>query len=1076
MYHIKESAFAMELYNGLLRATHYYAAGWLAQVGSPGIDTLQAVPVGVPVAVQGPQVIVAVLSGVILAFGFQLLLTNLSMAAGVSYVAHSGSSSHSDSDDSDDGGTNIKTIGLAFGLWTLITVSLALFFACWLAVRLNVYPDPWAGAITGLVIWALYFSLLTWFSSTAVGSLIGSVVKSATSGFQAMVGTATAAIGAKSASNEIVQTAEAAAAAIRRELTTGLDTSGIQDNLQDYIKSLRSHEVDVSSVEEEFERLIRSSELANADRDALPEVDSSMFEKLLSDRSNLSKEETKRLAKRLQSVWERNTGSSKGMNELMAFVASATGGQLASKGLGDQLSNLIAEMRQSRAQGSHSGNHSGNNQDDGQNDEQGNSSNEDSTGPVQQVLAQGMNTLIGMVMGRLDLSDMDASKLIGQIKSAQSKIQGGIADHADDMPSQLRDAAVADENLIKADAESYLHHAYLSELKSPELEENFRNVLYDTDADETEMRHQLSGISRKTFVNVLSARGMLTQTEISDMATRLEVIRQDVLKNVTFAEAAAAEKRLRQQVESFFKYSPASELSSEMGDRAFRALIEEEPLDGAYLRDRLGNLNADYFRQFLLSRNDVAAHETAEHYAHLLERVIADAEGVDQAAKVRLQQQQQSIEDYLRSTGKDELSPEGIKRELKLLLSEPDQGIRSIRSRVSHFDRDTFVKLLAQRPEFAESDVNQVIDSVEESWVSAVHAPQEMVAQAQAKYDEATAAIADYLRSTGKPELSPEGIKRDLQKLMDNPKVGARAIRFRLSKMDRDTLVQLLSQRGDMSEAEVNEAIDNTLSTIQSVIRSPRRFVRRAKVSGQRQVMSFQSALEDYLSNTHKEELNPEGVKRDLKLLLSDPKLGASKLGDRLSQMDDSTMVALLAQRPDMTEAEAAEVVARIADVRHQVKDQIRSIQRSIESVIERIFARIRQYLESLDRPELDYYGIKRDMRTLFDDPQAGFSAMRDRLSQFDRDTLVAIVSSHESISERDANRVIDQIESARDSVLTKAQQVEQQIESRLSSIKAQTQKQIKDTKAAAEAAAWWLFATALISAIVSAVGGAIAV
>ncbi|PZO52104.1 MAG: hypothetical protein DCF15_14090 [Phormidesmis priestleyi] len=1071
----------MELYNGLLLAAHSYSSSYLnsflaqiAQVGNPEIDTLQAVPVGVPVgvpvAVQGPQVVIAVLSGVILAFGFQLLLTNLSMAAGVSYVAHSGSSSGSDSDSSDDGGTSIKTIGLAFGLWTLITVSLALFFACWLAVRLNLYPDPWTGAITGLVIWALYFSLLTWFSSTAVGSLIGSVVKSATSGFQAMVGTATAAIGAKSASNEMVHTAEAAAAAIRRELTTGLDTSGIQDSLQEYVAGLRSNEVDVSSVEEEFERLIRDSDVAKADRDALPEVDSSMFEKLLSDRSNLSKEETKRLAKRLQSVWERNTGSSKGMNELMAFVASATGGQLASKGLGDQLSSLIAEMRQSRTPGDQG------RQGSGQDNSNDNNSDDSSKGPVQQVLAQGMNTLIGMVMGKLDLSDMDASKLIGQIKSAQSEIQGGVAGQSGNLPSQLRDAAVHDDNLIKADAESYLHHAYLSELKSPELEENFRNVLYDTDADETEMRHQLAGISRKTFVNVLSARGMLTHSEISDIATRLEVIRQDVLKNVTFAEAAAAEKRVRQQMESFFKYSPASELSSDMGDRAFKALIEEEPLDGDYLRERLGHIDADYFRQFLLTRNDVAAHETAEHYAQILERIIADAEGVDKAAKVRLQQQQQSIEDYLRSTGKDELNPEGIKRELKLLMSEPDQGISSIRSRVSRFDRDTFVKLLAQRPEFSEGDVNQVIDSVEENWVSAIHTPQKVTAQAQAKYDEATTAIADYLRSTGKPELSPAGIKRDLQKLMDNPKVGARAIRFRLSKMDRDTLVQLLSQRDDLSEAEVNDAIDNTLSTIQGLIRSPRRFVRRAKVTSQRKALSFQSALEDYLSNTNKEALNPEGVKRDLKLLLSDPKLGASKLGDRLSQMDDSTMVALLAQRPDMTEDEAAEVVARIADVRHQVKDQIRSIQRSIESVIDSIFARIRQYLESLDRPELDYYGIKRDMRTLFDDPQAGFTAMRDRLSQFDRDTLVALVSSHERISERDANRVIDQIESARDSVLGKAQRVEQQIEGRLHSIKVQTQKQIEDTKVAAEAAAWWLFATALISAIVSAVGGVLAV
>ena len=230
------------------------------------------------------------------------------------------------------------------------------------------------------------------------------------------------------------------------------------------------------------------------------------------------------------------------------------------------------------------------------------------------------------------------------------------------------------------------------------------------------------------------------------------------------------------------------------------------------------------------------------------------------------------------------------------------------------------------------------------------------------------------------------------------------------------------------------------------------------------------------MRNTDKAELNPTGIKRDLQTLLSDPKLGASKVGDRLAQMDQSTVVALLSQRSDMSEEEAQEVVRRIADVRHQIKGQLRSIQQSIESTIDRIFARIRNYLQSLERPELDYYGIKRDVRTLFDDPQAGFSALNTRLSQFDRDTLVALVSTHDKISERDAHRVIDQIESAKNSVLRKAQSVEQQLENRLHSVKEQTQRQIEESKAAAEAAAWWLFLTASISACAAAFGGFVAV
>ncbi|NJM95862.1 MAG: MFS transporter [Phormidesmis sp. RL_2_1] len=1055
----------MELYQGLLWATQSYTSGLLAQAGNLELTPVEAVPipVEVPVPVEGPQIIIAVLSGVILAFGFQLLLTNLSMAAGVSYVTHSGSSSSDSSDNS--GNTSIKTIGIAFGLWTLITVSLALFFACWLAVRLNLYPDPWIGAITGLVIWALYFSLLTWFSSTAVGSLIGSVVKSATSGFQAMVGTATAALGAKGASNEVIQTAEAAAAAIRREFTTGIDAVGIQDSLRDYLANLRSPEVDAASLEQEFERLIRNSELASVDRGNLSTIDVSSFERLLSDRTNLSKEETKRIAKRLHRIWQNDTGSSQSLSELMGFVASATGSQLAAKGIGKQLAQLVNEIRQNPQQTSDAG-------------EKG-SNTGDSSGysPMQQMATQTLNALLGMVMGKVDLSDLDASKIIEQIKAAQQEImhQAGTTTPYQ-LPQAILSSDYASENILKADVENYLHHAFIGELKSDALEENFRNVLYDTEADETELRKQISTLNRKVFSSVLSARGMLTQLEISSIATRLELVRQDTLKAVIAAETNAAEKRVRQEMEIFFRYTPASELDSEMGERAFRALIEDEPLDAVHMRDRLGQLNSDYFRQFLVARNDVAAHEIAAKYEQLLTKIIADAEGIHEATKVRLQQQQQSLEDYLRSTGKSELNPEGIKRDLKTLLDEPNEGIRRVRGRLSQFDRSTFVKLLGQRPEFSEQEIDQVIDTVEESWSATMAAPQKLSLQAQAKYDQATTAIEEYLRNTGKPELNPDGIKRDLQKLLDNPKVGAKAIRFRLAHMDRDTLVQLLNQRDDLTEQEINQTIDHTLATIENIIKSPRRLARRVQSTGKAKVLSFQSALEDYLSNTNKEALNPEGIKRDLQLLLNDPKLGATRLGDRMAQMDDSTMVALLAQRPDISEAEATEIVGRIADVRHQIKAQILNLQHRVESAIAQVLDRIRQYLESLDRPELDYYGIKRDIRTLFDDPQAGFEAMRDRLSQFDRDTLVALVSSHERISERDAHRVIDQIESARDTVLQKAERVEQQIESRLYNIKTQTQKQIEETRKAAEAAAWWLFGTALVSAIVAAVGGGLAV
>lgn len=67
-----------------------------------------------------------------------MLLTNLSVATGVSYLSfQAGSSSNS----SDEGGLSLRTITLGMGLWTLVSVTIALFAACLLAIKLSLLQE-----------------------------------------------------------------------------------------------------------------------------------------------------------------------------------------------------------------------------------------------------------------------------------------------------------------------------------------------------------------------------------------------------------------------------------------------------------------------------------------------------------------------------------------------------------------------------------------------------------------------------------------------------------------------------------------------------------------------------------------------------------------------------------------------------------------------------------------------------------------------------------------------------------------------------------------------------------------------
>jgi nucleoid DNA-binding protein len=1036
MFQSAEITLGQQLYESLF---------WLAQIDA----SAPVSPAQTSVLTSGPRFFTALVSGVILAFAIQLVLTNLSVAVGISYLGRP-SSSHADSGEVESLGGTIRKIGTALGIWTLVTVTVALAIACFLAVKLSLAIfSPGLGAILGLVIWATYFVLLVWVSSTTLGSFVGNIINTATSGLQAIIGTATAAFGAKAVNQQVVATAEAAAQAVRRELGSAIDPDRIRDQIEDYLEMVRPPELDLAKIRKDFENLLNDPQLREiATSGDLRNIDRQTFVNLVSSRKDLSKRDINRIADTLYNVWQQVVGQSRPqdrMSELIDYIKSLPPGQTNVDELKAKLDELIAEMRSGK-----------------QGDRKA------SPGLVQSALQQGLTALTGIVLGRTDLSDLDVEKILGILTAAKEKATQQADKLGLPVPKQPYSP-------IRADVENYLLNTYAWQLSEEKIAEEFRDVIYDPAADPGIVKSELEKLSRSDFVNILQQRGLLTQAEIQQIADRLELVRQSVLVTVTAEEEKQILQDLQRRVESYLLVTPKSELTPEGIARDLRALLSDPDADFEIIQARLSAFDRQKLREILLARNDIQPPE-AETILDELERqrdrVLLDSKALAEQAKSYVESLWLNLESYLRNTNKEQLNPEAIKAELKTLLEDPQAGIAAMRARLSRFDRDTLVRLLSSRQDLSQEQINRIIETVEESWRSIRQVPQIVVDKAKEHYDSVLTTIADYLRNTGKEELNPEGIQRDLNRLFENPKEGAIALRRRLSQIDRDTLVKLLAQRQDLSEEQVNQIIDAVQNSIRNIVRAPRRFAQRT----QQRVENFRDYLEEYLRRTGKKELNPEGIKRDLSLLLRDPRVGIESLGDRLSQFDRDTIIALLKLREDLSDEEAARIADTIVSVRDNFVEQVRGIQRSIQDTIEGIFARIRNYLNSLERPELNYDGIKRDIRKLFDDPQAGFEALRDRLSAFNRETLVAILSSREDISEEDANRIIDQIERVRNTVLQRAERIQQQAQRRLEQLKHQAQLQAEETRKAAATAAWWLFTTAVVSGTFCAIAGALAV
>ena len=1011
------------------------------------------------------KLLLALGAGVLMAFAFQLLFTNLAIAV----VASPSAPSDDDDSDDSDGPLGIES---KVGLGLLFSISLALFLASFLSVKLSLVASPILGAIAGVIVWAIFFTLLTWLSSTALGSLLGSVIGTATSGIQGLIGAGTAAVGANLAKNQVVSTAEDITAAVRKELTAGFDPKGFQKTLQGSLDKIQVPRLEFDKLGDQFDQLLKGVNFDDiADSDLLKNVNRDQLVKLVSSRTDLSKKDIEKVTDQLEKSWKKvvKSGEKIDPQALLEQLKAATPEQLKSGELGKQLNNYVKSTAVNLIPGGNL---------------------------TKQAFRLGTSALIGKALQNADLSDIDVEKIGTQLLAAGQNLlssdsqNGGSQKSASSRPNQddhaqdgkTRDASNLESSkpsksfsVVQADLENYLLFSPPWKLNRETVKQEFRDVLYDPEADPGLLLHELEPINRDYFVEVLSLRDNFSSEQVQDLAGFLDEVRADVLTTVQDSQKQGTSQSLRSRVEDYLRSTGKDELNPDGIRQDFKTLLEDPQAGLSDLKDRFGQFDRSTLEQLLSQREDIDAEQVSQVLDQLestRDQVLSQAKELPKRAQSSVQGLRDQVADYLRRTYKEELNPDGIQRDFKTLFEDPQAGAEALKERLSQFDRDTLVQLLSTRQDLDEEQVNSVLDQIESVRDSVLQAPQKIADQAKAQLDKTTESLAEYLRQTNLEELDPEGIQRDLTQLFSDPKAGASALQSRLSQVDRETLVKLLSQRDDLSEEQINQAIDKVQSSIRSLIKAPRRLANRV----QQKAADFESNLETYLSNTNKEELNPDGIKRDLQQLLQDPQAGLSSLGDRASQFNRETFVALLSQRDDISEEEANRIAEQVESSYQSVVDQFKKVQQTVLSTLDKGFGTIRDYLNGLELPELNYDGIKEDFSTLFDDPQMGLEALRDRLSGFDRETLVGVLSSRDDISEADANRIIGQVESARDSVLNRVEQIQKETQKRIRAVKKQAQKQVLDARKAAASAAWWVFGSALFSLAASASGGFLAV
>lgn len=217
--------------------------------------------------------------------------------------------------------------------------------------------------------------------------------------------------------------------------------------------------------------------------------------------------------------------------------------------------------------------------------------------------------------------------------------------------------------------------AYPWQLKTENLEREFRDLIYDPAADPLAIAHDLKQINRTDFSEIMQQKGILTQDKIRSIANTLEAIRLEVLSTAEAAYAREKNLELIAEVEFYLTTTPKEELTPEKIQINFKPILEDFDTSYEQLSTRLATLDRPTLLRMLELRSDLNEFE-ASAIARELETtrnlVLENAQQDFAQAKAVTERQWLQIQSYLRDTGKGELNPEGIKRELKLLLISPN--------------------------------------------------------------------------------------------------------------------------------------------------------------------------------------------------------------------------------------------------------------------------------------------------------------------------------------------------------------------------------------------------------------------
>ncbi len=214
-----------------------------------------------------PSYVIVVISGVLLAFGFQFLLTVLSVAAGITtignlkeaYVESKYSDLGTDDEDDDDDRLEKETpmgvkVTTGLGIWNVLTLAISLFGATYLALKLIPITTDMTKVSLALVIWSAFFMLVFYLEGKMIGTIVGGLVSTAIAGLKAS-GSVVSSIFTPTPASQVKSITNDAIEKMRKEFSAEFDTESVVNSIKKYVNKQAEKAPDYKTLKSDLEEI-----------------------------------------------------------------------------------------------------------------------------------------------------------------------------------------------------------------------------------------------------------------------------------------------------------------------------------------------------------------------------------------------------------------------------------------------------------------------------------------------------------------------------------------------------------------------------------------------------------------------------------------------------------------------------------------------------------------------------------------------------------------------------------------------------------------------------------------------------